>query len=132
MKTFKILATVIAMTLSASAFADGGYVTVGNYVGNVSPRGNVDYNRGGHNGGHNGGHYRRDGGRDALIILGSMAAGAILANEVRQEPQVVYQQPQVVYQQPVYQQPQVVYVPSNIRCNGNAIINGVYYCPVSR
>lgn len=129
--TAKILATALALTISASAMADG-YRHVCNYVGNVSPRGNV------YVGGHGGGN--------ALPwLIGGVIAGAVIENAVRdREPQVVYQQPQVVYQQPqvVYQQqqpevvygrpaPQIVFVPSPYRCNGGGghWINGVHYCP---
>jgi hypothetical protein len=128
MKISTILTAVLALTISASAMADGGYRHPGNYVGNVSPRGNI----------YVGGH--QHGGGNALPwLIGGAVLGAIIVNESRdREPQVVYQQPQVVYQQPqvVYQEvarpaPQIVYVPSPYVCpnrNGQ-FINGVHYCP---
>jgi hypothetical protein len=129
MKISTILTAVLALTISASAIADGGYRHPGNYVGNVSPVGNM-HSHGGHGGG------------NALPwLIGGAVLGAIIVNETRdREPQVVYQPaPQVVYQQPqvVYQQevarpaPRIVYVPSPYVCpnrNGQ-FINGVHYCP---
>ena len=112
--TAKIIAAALALTISASAMADG-YRHAGNYVG---------------------GH-----GNALPWLIGGTILGGIIVNETRdREPQVVYQQPQIVYQQPqiVYQQPevarpapQIVYVPSPYVCpnrNGQ-FINGVHYCP---
>lgn len=138
MKSFKILATVLALSLSASAFAHGRYH--GDYVGNVSPVGNYNYHRG-----------HSDGDVIGALILGGIA-GAVIANQnqpVYQQP--VYQQPTVVYQQPqpqvVYEKP--VYVSTNVVWNGIEFaqtpyacryrngrwfsINGqpVHYCPVN-
>ena len=115
----KLFTAIVALTIASAASADPGHR--GNYVGAVPPVGNVVY-YGGH---HHGGYYRNGcfGSDCALVVLGSVALGAVIANEVRRQPEVIYVQPAP--------QPRVVYVPSNpnLRCDGGVVIDGNYYCP---
>ena len=112
----KILTAIVALTIASAASADPGHR--GNYVGPSSPVGNVAY-YGHHHHGYRNGCY---GSNCALVVLGSVALGAVIANEVRRQPEVVYVEPAPV-------PPRIVYVPSQFRCDGGVMINGSYFCP---
>jgi uncharacterized membrane protein YjjB (DUF3815 family) len=111
----KILIALVSTVMVSAATAGPGHH--GNYVGPVPPVGNVVYYGGHHHGNRNGCY----GSNCALVVLGSVALGAVIANEMRRQPDVVYV--------PAPPPPQIVYVPSQYRCDGGVVINGIYHCP---
>ena len=113
---FLISIAILAVASVASA-QDYRHREYGNYVGPVTPRGNVYYEQ------HRRPQFYGCSSNCALAILGAVAVGAVIVNETRQTPP-----PQVVYVPP----PQVVYVPSQVQCDGGLVINNGYYCPVYR
>ena len=117
--TSKLLTIMIALSITSLAFADDHRdhrERHGNYVGAVSPRGNVyphqeyrDYDRG-------------CGSNCAIAIIGTAILGAVILNEAKQTPQPIIQQ----------QPRQIVYIPSQVYCDSGIFINNIYHCPVYR
>ena len=121
----KIMTAVVALTIASAASAGPGYH--GNYVGAVPPVGNVVYAHQPYYG-HQPYVVQRSGcGSNcvAAVVLGTVA-GAVIVNEMRRQPEVVYVPTPVPAPQPKW-----VYVQSDPRfaCDNGAWINVAYFCP---